>query len=306
VQIYRDLPNLKVRTAVACGIFDGIHIGHCELIKRAVASSKEKGLSPLVLTFYPHPKMGSFILQEDERMRLVEGLGIEIVVVLEFEKIKGLLPEQYVREILIKSLNLSEIWIGRDHRFGKEKAGDLALLIELKKRYGFEVFSIPDVMIDGERVSSSNIKNLLLAGDIKRAVRFLGRPYSVVLDVVAGSRRGRRIGFCTANMVWPDGLFLPKRGVYLVSVKVDNSCFYGMANLGVRPTFGEKKTMLEVHIFDFSGTLYRKRLAVTFCEWIRDEIRFENEDKLREQLERDKENLLQKTEVSVDLSFCKD
>ncbi|MBU2461787.1 riboflavin biosynthesis protein RibF, partial [bacterium] len=271
MKVWKGLSGKIEGSVITSGIFDGIHIGHQTLIKKTIEHAKEKGLPSILLTFHPHPRSATFILAEKERERLIEGLGIDIMVILDFNELKDLPPERFIKEILIEALGMKEIWVGSDHRFGKGQEGDVELLRELSGKYNFEVFCMKDITLENERVSSSKVKKLLSLGRIQEVERLLGRPYTADFSVIKGAGRGKEMGAKTANMDWPD-IFNPKLGVYGVKVKIvndqwsidnfiDGEWLDGIGNLGRRPTFSEKKLIFEVHIFGFSEDLYGKNLS---------------------------------------------
>ncbi|MEK9150455.1 MAG: riboflavin kinase, partial [Candidatus Desantisbacteria bacterium] len=240
MKAWKGLSGKIEESVITSGIFDGIHIGHQTLIKKTVEHARKRGIPSILLTFHPHPRSALFILAEKERQRLIEELGIDMMLILDFNKIKDLPPERFVQEILVEKLGLKEIWIGSDHRFGKAQEGGIELLRNLSTQYDFEVFCMNDVTLGNERVSSSCVKKLLSLGEMKEAKRLLGRPYTVDFQVIKGAGRGKEMGVQTANMDWPD-IFLPCLGVYGVKVGLDGKELDGIGNLGRRPTFSEDK-----------------------------------------------------------------
>mgnify|MGYP001614764732 CR=1 FL=1 len=305
MKAWKGLSGKIEESVITSGIFDGIHIGHQTLIKKTVEHARKRGIPSILLTFHPHPRSALFILAEKERQRLIEELGIDMMLILDFNKIKDLPPERFIKEILVERLGLKEIWIGSDHRFGKAQEGGIELLRNLSTQYDFEVFCMNDVTLGNERVSSSCVKKLLSLGEMKEAKRLLGRPYTVDFQVIKGAGRGKEMGVQTANMDWPD-IFLPCLGVYGVKVKIgssqwsmvngkeketmnnfDGEWLDGIGNLGRRPTFSEDKLILEVHIFGFSGNLYGKNLSIQFLDRIRGEIKFSSKEDLSAQIKKD-------------------
>ncbi|MDI6752638.1 MAG: bifunctional riboflavin kinase/FAD synthetase [bacterium] len=286
MKVWKGLSGKIEESIITSGIFDGIHIGHQALIKETVEHARKRGIPSILLTFQPHPRSALFILAERERQGLIERLGIDIMLILDFNKIKDLQPERFIKEILVEGLGLKEIWIGSDHRFGKGKEGGIELLRNLSFQYDFEVFCMSDVTSGNERVSSSYVKKLLSLGEMKEAKKLLGRPYTVDFQVIKGAGRGKEMGVQTANMDWP-GIFPPRLGVYGVKVGLEKKELDGIGNLGRRPTFSENKLILEVHIFGFSGNLYGKNLSIQFLDRIRDEIKFSSKEELSAQIKKD-------------------
>jgi riboflavin kinase/FMN adenylyltransferase len=301
MKIWNGLSERIEKSVITLGIFDGIHIGHQALIKETCEHARKKGLPSLLLTFHPHPRETLFILAEREREKLIEKLGIDIMVILDFNKIKDLQPERFIKEILVERLGMKEIWVGSDHRFGKGQEGSVQLLRQLSCQYNFEVFCMNDFALGNERVSSSRVKKLLSLGEMKGVENLLGRPYTINFQVIKGAGRGRGMGAKTANMTWPD-IFPPKLGVYGVKVELDGKEFDGIGNLGRRPTFSENLLLFEVHIFGFSESLYGKNLFVQFLEWIRSEIKFSSKSGLVSQIRKDIERW---KELALELNFGK-
>jgi riboflavin kinase/FMN adenylyltransferase len=286
MKIWNGLSERIEKSVITLGIFDGIHIGHQALIKETCEHARKKGIPSILLTFHPHPRSATFILAEKEREKIIENLGIDIMVILNFNKIKSLPPGRFIKEILVERLGMKGIWIGSDHRFGKDQEGNVQLLRQLSCQYNFETFCLDDVTLENERVSSSRVKKLLSDGEMKEVKSLLGMPYTVDFQVIKGAGRGNGMGVATANMAWPD-IFLPKLGVYGVKVGLDRKEFNGIGNLGRRPTFSEDLLLFEVHIFEFSEDLYGKNISIQFLEWIRSEIKFSSKSALSAQIKKD-------------------
>jgi riboflavin kinase/FMN adenylyltransferase len=286
MKIWNGLSERIEKSIITLGIFDGIHIGHQALIKETCEHARKKGIPSILLTFHPHPRSATFILAEKDREEIIESLGIDIMVILNFNKIKSLPPERFIKEILVETLGMKGIWIGSDHRFGKDQEGNVQLLRQLSCQYDFETFCLDDVALENERVSSSRVKKLLSDGEMKEVKILLGRPYTVDFQVIKGAGRGKGMGVATANMAWPD-IFLPKLGVYGVKVGLDGKEFNGIGNLGRRPTFSEDLLLFEVHIFEFSEDLYGKNISIQLLEWIRSEIKFSTKSALSAQIKKD-------------------
>lgn len=285
--IYKEkIPILKKSTAVIPGIFDGIHLAHQTLIKNAIESAKSKCLASCLFTFSPHPKSAPSILSFKERNKILKELGIKHLIIADFNKIKGLSASSYI-ELLLSSLKMKEIWCGCDYGFGKEREGNVEMLKAFGKEKEFSVFVIDDVSFENKRISTSYIKSLYLEGKTKEANFLLTRALNISGVVFPSSGRGRKLGFKTANIPILKDLFIPRKGVYFVKIKVGKGFFYGMANLGQRPTFNEKKIVLEAHIFDFNKNIYGKEITIFFLQWIRDEMKLNNENELFLQIKED-------------------
>jgi riboflavin kinase / FMN adenylyltransferase len=288
MQVFRHFP-LRSHTPIGLtiGNFDGMHIGHQVLIKKLIAESKKRKLSPAVMTFEPHPK--EFFTPENaptrlttlrEKLEFFLSYGIEKVFVCAFnQKFSNISSEVFMSQILKEQLKAELLIVGDDFRFGsKRQAG-----IEDLRKNAFELFEIPEIDVNGKRVSSTRIREDLKGGRIEEVKHFLGRPYTISGKVVEGDKRGRQIGFPTANIHMKH--FRPAlTGVYAVKLGNRN----GVANLGVRPTIsGIPKLLLEVHLLNFNEDIYGQHVQVTFLEKIRDEMKFENINLLIEQIKKD-------------------
>ncbi|MEM9053486.1 MAG: bifunctional riboflavin kinase/FAD synthetase [Bacteroidota bacterium] len=290
--------NPKSGTIVTVGTFDGVHIGHKTILKRIIELARERKEESALLTFWPHPRLVLFpddnelklLSTLEERIELLDRAGLDHLIIhpftKEFSRITAL---EYVRDILVRDLNVSKLVIGYDHHFGRNREGNLNQLKMMAPDYGFEVEEISAQEIDDVNVSSTKIRNALFDGDLARANEFLGYEYTVTGKVVEGEKIGRTIGFPTANVEPAESFkLIPGNGVYSVAVRFEGAHYKGMANLGKRPTVNESEdSILEVNLFDFSGDLYGKEIEVTFVNRIRDEIKFESLDQLKAQLEND-------------------
>ena len=286
------------RAVLTTGTFDGVHLGHQAILRYLVGRAQEVGGVSTVVTFDPHPRevLGGppvpLLTTLDERADLVEALGVERFVVLPFTRDLSLLePEAYVEEVLLGQVGLREIVIGHDHRFGRHRRGDHALLEALGARHGFTVDVIPEQVVKGVTVSSTQVRQALQeSGDARQAAALLGRPYSFAGTVVRGDQRGRVLGFPTANLrpQHPRKL-LPKPGVYAVRCEARPGRFDGMMNVGRRPTFEtDGAVQAEVHLFGFGGDLYGMALRVHVVERLRDEQKFGGVEALIAQLHEDR------------------
>lgn len=287
----------KYVTAVALGNFDGIHIGHQYLLKSNIEKAKEENLKPSVLIFKNHTKT---ILKKDEnfkidiltsfeeKIQLLKELGIEIVYVMDFnEQIMKLSPELFVKNILLERLNAKLVTVGFDYRFGYKAQGDSNYLKELGKANGFVVNVIDPVYVEGEIVSSTIIRNLIINGYIEKANKLLGRNYCLIGTVIKGRSRGRKLGFPTANIRLNDRYVIPKTGVYKTFTYVDNSKFLSLTNIGYNPTFNEKNLKIETYILDFDEDIYDSIIKIEFMEFIRDDIKFNSVEELKNQMHKD-------------------
>jgi riboflavin kinase/FMN adenylyltransferase len=286
-QEYRD-------SNVTIGNFDGIHLGHQEILKRTVRESREANRRSIVITFDPHPqkvihpeRRPFFLLTTaEEKLRLIESFNIDIVILISFTtQFSKTTAEEFVRNILWDKLHLNKLFIGYDYAFGKNKGGDAACLRTFGEKLGFQVEEIGAVMIDDTIVSSTNARLSILEGDVRGASRMLGRPYNMSGTVVKGFRRGTEIGFPTANI--ESEKVIPAEGVYAIIADVEGNRYQGVINIGYNPTFGNEELSLEVHLLDFQGDIYKKTIDIHFIDRLRDEIKFDSPDKLVVQIKKD-------------------
>lgn len=280
---------------VAIGNFDGVHRGHGALIERLAELARQMGWVPTVLTFEPHPR--EFFAPDSaparlttlrEKLELLADCGVVQVMVCRFNaEFAALSAAQFVDRVLVQSLQVRHLIVGDDFRFGQGRQGDFAFLQAAGARLGFGVESLGSIVVDGERVSSSGVREALAAGDMERAVRLLGRPYIIDGRVVHGDQVGRQLGFSTANIRIKHNP-LPMTGVFAVEVRgVGPTMLPGVANLGIRPTLGGTRPLLEVHLFDFDCDIYGAHLSVRFVHKLRNEQRFPNLAALKAQIARD-------------------
>jgi riboflavin kinase/FMN adenylyltransferase len=282
--------------AIAIGVFDGVHIGHRALIRQTAARAAAQAGRALAATFDPLPIQAlapgappSELSDIDERVRLLHDAGADDVIVFAFTKdFAALAPDEFVRR-LADAGEVRRILVGSDFQFGRDRGGDVRTLQAAGARHGFEVEIAEPVKLDGEIVSSTRIRNALLAGDVETAGRLLGRPYAVSGTVVHGAKRGRALGFPTVNLAVPTQRLLPRDGIYAMTVRVRDRDVAAAASLGVRPTFGSGDRTLEAYLLDWQGDVYGDRIEAAFIRRLRDELRFANAAELSEQIARDVE-----------------
>ena len=291
VQGLESFPPDAAPSAVALGVFDGIHLGHRAILGTAVAQARQHGLAALACTFDPHPME---VLQAgrspvplttlEERLALIAETGIDTTVVIAFTRaVAAQEPEAFVREVLVGTLRARDVVVGFNHRFGRGARGDAALLQALGAELGFRAHVVAPLVVDGIPVSSSEIRAALQAGDLPRAARLLGRPYRAQGEVVRGAGRGRTLGFPTANVKADRPLPLPE-GVYACQAFIESVRYRAVINVGVRPTFGETEMTVEAHLIDFSGDLYGKWIRIEFLRRLRGERKFPDVEALRTQI----------------------
>jgi riboflavin kinase/FMN adenylyltransferase len=299
------LPTFR-NAVVTIGTFDGVHRGHRRIIAQMREVAADIRGETVIITFHPHPRMvvrggresPGLLTTPDERIRLLSGLGVDHLVVIPFTTaFSEMEAEEYVSDFLVRRFKPHTLIIGFDHRFGKGREGDYELLERLSGPFGYRVMEIDAQVLDEAKVSSSRIRNALLEGRASEAAELLGYPYTFSGRVVPGDRRGRELGFPTANLeAGPTWKLVPADGVYAVRAGLEGEesapAFAGMMNIGFRPTVDGAKRVTEVHLFDFDRDIYGKTLRVGVVERIRDEMRFSGLDALRQQLQEDRKNAL--------------
>ncbi|MGH7909426.1 MAG: bifunctional riboflavin kinase/FAD synthetase [Thermodesulfobacteriota bacterium] len=283
----------KFSTSSTIGIFDGVHIGHRRIIGLLRKEAREKGISSCVITFHPHPQKVlrgidiPLIVPLKERLRLLEKEGVDLTVCYSFTKeFASVQAEDFVRDMLVGRLGIRTIFVGPDFFFGRNREGNINLLEAMGKTHNFEIRRVEPALLDGEVISSTTIRKLIEEGMVRKAARFLGYSFSIEGTVKEGERRGRKLGFPTAN-IDTDWEMLPKRGVYVTWAHLGGERFESITNVGVRPTFSDDRLIVETHIIDFKDDVYGKPIRIEFVDRLRDERRFESIDALVEQISRD-------------------
>jgi len=283
------------RSVVTIGNFDGVHLGHQQIFDRLIAKARELDARSVAYTFEPHPmkvlrpeKAPAVITPLEKKVKLIRSLGVDVMVCERFTtEFSAQLPEEFVREVLVDRLRAKHVFVGYDYRFGKDRAGGIDLMRELGGEWGFSVEVIEAFRVGGEVVSSTRIRELVSAGDVRGASDLLGRHFFFKGRVAHGEGRGKKMGFPTANLI-AEMEVLPPKGVYAVRVDLEGTRYYGAMNIGVNPTFeGNRGVQLEVFMLDYDGDLYGKALRVHFVERVRDERKFPSVDALVQQITQD-------------------
>lgn len=280
---YRNWPPLDGPTAVTIGVYDGVHLGH----QRVLEALGSAGLPVVVVTFRDHPVRvispegaPKLLTSIDRRIEILEGLEVAATAVVDFDDDFRLLPaEEFIEKVLVATLRAQRIAVGKDFRFGHQQAGDVPMLRSMGVQHGYVVDDV-EILEEGVPVRSTVIRALLREGHAKAARRLLGRPFRLVGTVVQGDQRGRSIGFPTANLEIADDLLIPGSGVFAVRAFIDGIDREGVVNIGRRPTFGGTESVVEAHIFDFSGDLYGQQISIDFIERLRSEQKFAGIDEL--------------------------
>ncbi len=312
MELIRGLHNLRPRhhgCVATIGAFDGVHRGHQAVIGHLLEKSRELGLPSVILVFEPLPReylspveAPARIMSFGEKYRALEALGVDRLLRIRFdERLRSMTAQRFVDEIFVAALGVRYVVLGDDFRFGADRQGDFEFIREQGRRYGYEAVSTPTFSVDGERVSSTRIREALEAADFATAGRLLGRPYSIAGRVIHGRQLGRELGTPTANLELRR-LRSPLSGVYVVRVSgAGLEGARGVANVGVRPTVDDSiKANLEVHVLDWEGDLYGRRIEVTFLHKLREEQKFDSMDELRDNIARDIETAAAWFEAAAD------
>lgn len=304
MKIIRSLESIQNEfqngSSLTLGNFDGIHVGHQTLLLRTVEKAKELGIPSVVVTYYPNPSVVlgkkpnfKYLSSESEKEELIRGFGIDYLIVLDFTlTLSKMTAEDFMEQIMMNTLHARHIVIGYNHFFGAERRGDFTLLDNNKTKYGYTVELREAVLKKDSKISSSLIRGFLDKGEMEEAKILLGRNYHISGTVVEGAKRGRTIGFPTANLQIPNDKLLPSVGVYACFVKIDGKDHKGMVNIGFNPTFDGLGLHVEVNIFDFDENCYGKEIELEMVKKIREEQKFDGIESLKNQLNRDKETSL--------------
>ena len=299
MEVFENILEYKPsrESIVTIGTFDGVHIGHRKIITDMVAKGKKENLLTILLTFFPHPRM---VLQKDSNIKMIDTinekknifkkLGVEVLIIQPFTKdFSRMSAIKFTRDILVNSLKVSKLMIGYDHRFGRNREATVQTLKGFGLDYNFKVDEIPAQDIESISVSSTKVRNAIRSGDFKLVNKFLGRPFNLSGKIIKGDKLGRKIGYPTANLKILEKYKLkPQNGVYLIRTKLKKQTYFGMMNIGIRPTISAKNNQIETHLFNFNGNLYDHEMNVEILEKIRVEKKFESIEKLKIQLDIDK------------------
>tara|TARA_X000000368_G_scaffold144225_1_gene113689 strand:- start:2306 stop:3232 length:927 start_codon:yes stop_codon:yes gene_type:complete len=303
MKIYRSINeyNEDKRSVVTIGTFDGLHHGHQKIFKRVINSSKNKNLSSVVLTFFPHPRI---ILNKyndikmidtlDEKILHINKIGIDSLIIHPFDKNFSLLSaNQFIKDYLVEKLKMKHIIIGYDHRFGKGREASVTDLKNYASDYDFTVEEIQAQEIEKIAISSTKVRNSINNGDLKTTEKYLGRYFNLTGKVIKGDGLGKKIMYPTANIFIKEKYkIIPKDGVYLIKTFIKNKLYNGMMNIGHRPTIGANEKSLEVHLFNFNKDIYGEQISVDIISKIRDEKKFSSIEALKDQLVKDENHCL--------------
>jgi riboflavin kinase/FMN adenylyltransferase len=305
LKIYYNTENLNIdRPVVTVGIFDGVHKGHKYIIKKLSEISEIMDGSPVIVTLWPHPRHllnndssdTRLITTFEEKIKILSELGVKNLIVKDFTpELSRLTACEFIEKVLAEEIGIRHLVMGYNHRFGSDREGDISKIRDCARKFSITVEQLDQFIDGGKEISSSEIRKALMKGDVKSAGNLLGHHFFISGSVVGGSRIGRSIGFPTANITPGHFLkILPHDGVYAVDVETGDGWFRGMLNIGIRPTINDNpdhKT-IEVHIIDFEKDIYGQQIHLHFIERIRDEMKFQSVQKLKEQLIKDKANVI--------------
>jgi riboflavin kinase / FMN adenylyltransferase len=280
--------------SVALGNFDGVHLGHQQILARTIETAHSKGRDAVVYTFDPHPRLVLNLVPEiprittpRERADLLEHLGVDVLILAEFTREFAMqTPEEFVQNVLAEELGTRNLFIGENYRFGKGRSGTPQTLRKMAPELGFIVHVVPPVRVDDAVVSSSRIREHLIHGEIRRANVLLGREFTIEGRVIHGHHRGKAIGFPTAN-IKPEVKLHPPEGVYAVYCRTDSGIHPGVMNIGSNPTFKDRRVSYEVYVLDFEGDLYGQNIRVYLVEKLRPEMTFSGVEELKAQIRKD-------------------
>ena len=295
MNIFRSMDKISPpppSSVIAIGNFDGVHLGHRKILNFLKKRARRRNIPAFVLTFYPHPRQviegipHPLIQTQKQRLERLEELGIENVVVLDFNKrFAHITADDFIKDIIIRYLKVREIIVGRNFSFGRNREGNVYGLRRRQRRFGFRVFSVSSVIRNGKPVSSSIIRKFLQEGRMQEASRLLGRPYQISGTVIPGRSQGRMIGYPTANIESANDIL--SQGVFLTETKMEEGTCPSLTNIGRRPTFNGEDISVETHLLGQHADLYGKELTILFHKKLRDEIRFDSPEALAARIKAD-------------------
>lgn len=295
MRIRKDFSGEKVIVCLTIGFFDGVHLGHQKIIKKVVKKAKIKGLQSCVITFDSHPselfsgRKVKFLTCWEEKKQIFHSLGVDIVQVFTFTpQLSSLTPYEFLKK-LNTILDIREILVGEEFTFGRGREGDVKFLKQKQNEFGYTLEAIPPVKINGEKIGSSFLRELLQEGEVEKVARAMGRPPTILGKVIPGKRRGRQIGYPTANLKSHPEKLLPKAGVYAGTVNLEGKVYKALVNVGTKPTFGDFVPGVEVHLMDFKNKIYGKNLKIWVVKKIRDIQLFPSVMDLSRQLREDRQ-----------------
>jgi riboflavin kinase/FMN adenylyltransferase len=300
MQHFQNIDALQLPASVlTIGSFDGVHLGHQALIQEMIAAAQIASIPAAVLTFYPHPSVvlqgrrpSFYITSPDEKAERLGSLGVDYVITQKFDRSLSLMRASEFLHWVKDRLQFQMLWVGGNFAFGYKREGNIKFLGEISKELDFELHVVPPILVDGEIVSSTRIREALQSGEVSRATRYLGKPFILRGVVEPGSGRGKKLGIPTANLKLWDEMAYPSAGVYACFSKVNGKTYKAVVNIGVRPTFNDDldAPLIEAHLLNFDGDLYGQDIELSFVQRLRREQRFNDPQDLQAQIQRDIEN----------------
>lgn len=299
MKIFKNIDEISNidSTVIALGNFDGVHRGHIELIKRAVEDARDTRLKSAVFTFSNHPRnfiTGKNVIKNivtaEDKMAIIEGLGVDYIFDIPFDDyIHNLKPHEFIDELIIEKMNSKVLYCGFNYHYGKDAAGSTETLIQVAETEGFEVNVLEPFIINDHLVSSTLIRSLIAEGKVDECAVYLGRYYYSRGTVQTGNQIGRTIGFPTTNITIDDTMVWPSHGVYITNCYYEGVKYHAVTNVGIRPTIGDNRKVVETHMFGFDKTIYEHEIKVEFIKKIRDEKKFNDKDELKQRIGLDKQ-----------------
>lgn len=305
MEVVRDLNEIKYnkKSVITVGTFDGVHSGHEKIIGKLNSIKDSKKLRSVLITFEPHPQIVlrnrakdiKILTTLEEKLDILKDKNIDLVYVLNFTReFSNTIAEDFYKNYLIEKIGLTDLVLGYDHMFGKNREGNFDTLKTLSAKYEFTVDKVEEFKIDGEHISSTIIRHLIEEGNMEKVSALLGRNYSIEGEVIEGKKLGSGLGYPTANIkISSEYKLIPKTGIYAVDVLIKDTKFQGMMSIGKNPTVSDDNTLkLEVNIFDFNENIYGRKIRIDFKSYLRDEKKFDSLEELKRQMLLDKENSL--------------
>ncbi len=298
------------KSAITVGTFDGVHPGHKKIIEKLNSIKDSKGLRSVIVTFEPHPQIVlrnrakdiKILTTLEEKLSILEKFNIDIVYAINFTKeFANTTAEEFYKNYLIDKIGLTDLILGYDHMFGKNREGNFETLKSLSEKYDFTVDRVDEYKVEGEHISSTVIRHFLEEGNVKKVSRILERDYTITGKVIEGKKLGATLGYPTANLeLTNEYKLIPKTGIYTVRVEIDKKEYFGMMSIGKNPTVTDDDSIkLEVNIFDFNENIYGKTIEISFIDYIRDEEKFDTLDELKKKMSSDKKQSLEIINESV-------
>jgi len=297
MQHFHNIEEIQLEQSwLTIGSFDGVHLGHQQIIHDLVKGAHDNGQPAVVVTFHPHPQLiikkedrPYYLTLPDKRAQLLGDLGVDVILTYPFTRETSQMRAEEFVALLHRRLKFSRLWVGYDFALGRNREGDPAYLKNLSQQFGYTLKEILPYSIDGELVSSSRIRKNIREGKVREAAAFLGRSFEVTGTVVVGANRGKSLGFATSNLDVPQEMVDIKPGVYACLTDLDGQTWKAVTNIGFRPTFGEGiiSPRIEAHLLEFSGNLYGEELSLRFVERLRDEMKFDQVSDLQAQIKTD-------------------